>query len=372
MKKGRLLLGVLLLVAVLALGGCLLFNHEPVASFNWSPSSPYAATNVAFDASSSYDEDGSISAYSWDFGDGETASGVSPTHAFGDDGIYSVTLMVTDDDGVVSCLTKKITVLNPSPKIGALMLKDVDTCSRCHNYVCDRIRATLSNVVDPASVSISPKSVVMTTIDWGDGTTSSGVSAIHRYSLPGLYTVTGKVIDDDGAVTTKAATIRIEGLVAPVVRLTPTPSTVELGTTLTFRVDAYDPDGCNNCCNQCQPSPCPPPCHSCTTTESMAFNESEFKQLSQLSAENEPQGISIDPTCGCRSGNGIVRYHANVEDPNGNVTVFEGQKSFSVEFNQTGIWIIRGIVWDDDCNCSRSASFSHKIKVVFPECPDPC
>jgi len=77
MNKKGLLLGALVLVALLGLSGCLLFNSKPIASFVWSPSSPFAATNVDFNASSSYDDDGTISTYSWDFGDGKTGSGVS-------------------------------------------------------------------------------------------------------------------------------------------------------------------------------------------------------------------------------------------------------------------------------------------------------
>ncbi|MBU1046071.1 PKD domain-containing protein [Patescibacteria group bacterium] len=377
MKKRIVGLGMLaLLMATLALGGCFLFNREPVASFSWSPILPFAATNVSFDGSSSYDEDGSIASYSWDFGDGRTSSGVTVIHAFPDDGNYSVTLTVTDDRGAVGCETKTITVFNPAPSIGALTVKDIDTPSCCHNYICDRISATLSNVVDPASVSVSPKSVVLTTIDWGDGTISSGTSAIHRYYLPGLYTVTGKAVDDDGAVATKTATIRIEGLVPPVVRLSPSPSSVSLGATILFRLEAYDPDGWCNCCS-CAPPPCsPPPCHSCDTVQSATFDEKVFHQLSvgassDNSAENSPSGISIDPNCSYGQGNGIVRYLASVENPNGDVVVYEQQQEFSVEFDIPGTWIIKGIVWDDDCDCHRSASCRHQIYVPDPCCPDP-
>ena len=54
---------------------------------------------IHFDASESYDLDGSIVSYSWDFGDGNTATGVIVDHAYSEDGNYTVTLTVTDDDG---------------------------------------------------------------------------------------------------------------------------------------------------------------------------------------------------------------------------------------------------------------------------------
>lgn len=70
---------------------------------------------VKFNASSSYDSDGSIVLYSWDFGDGHTASGISAVHAYGDDGVYNVTLNVTDNDGAYDEVMVHIVVDTVSP-----------------------------------------------------------------------------------------------------------------------------------------------------------------------------------------------------------------------------------------------------------------
>ncbi len=67
-----------------------------------NPGGPYAggvAQILQFDGSRSSDLDGVVTSYEWDFGDGATATGVSPTHAFSAPGTYTVTLMVTDDKG---------------------------------------------------------------------------------------------------------------------------------------------------------------------------------------------------------------------------------------------------------------------------------
>jgi len=72
--------------------GC---GAPPVASFYWSASTIFAD----FNASGSYDPDGSIVSYSWDFGDGTTGSGVTVSHIYPYEGTFLVTLTVTDDSG---------------------------------------------------------------------------------------------------------------------------------------------------------------------------------------------------------------------------------------------------------------------------------
>ncbi len=51
-----------------------------------------------FDASRSYDKDGTITSYVWDFGDGESGFGLTPTHTYIKSGSYKVKLFVMDDN----------------------------------------------------------------------------------------------------------------------------------------------------------------------------------------------------------------------------------------------------------------------------------
>jgi len=71
-------------------------NKKPEAEIEYSL---LEENIVAFDGSSSSDEDGTIVSYSWDFGDGSTGSGVTVTHTYNAPGNYKVTLTATDDDG---------------------------------------------------------------------------------------------------------------------------------------------------------------------------------------------------------------------------------------------------------------------------------
>ncbi|MEL7161404.1 MAG: PKD domain-containing protein, partial [Bacteroidota bacterium] len=120
-------------------------NEAPMAAFTADPLTGDAPLTVSFDASGSTDSDGTITAYNWDFGDGETGSGVMPSHDFLAVGEYTVNLTVIDDDGVTSAeVTETITVTeapntppvvenqnfdfneNTTGLIGALVATDVD------------------------------------------------------------------------------------------------------------------------------------------------------------------------------------------------------------------------------------------------------
>ena len=71
---------------------------------------------LVLDASGSYDPDGTIVSYQWDFGDGSpVADGVTPTHIYADSGVFTVTLTETDDDGLTSTSTASVTVVDTTP-----------------------------------------------------------------------------------------------------------------------------------------------------------------------------------------------------------------------------------------------------------------
>ena len=73
-------------------------NQLPIPSFTVNQTEGTALV-MDFDATSSYDPDGSIVSYGWDFGDGASGSGASISHEFPATDTYQVTLTVTDNDG---------------------------------------------------------------------------------------------------------------------------------------------------------------------------------------------------------------------------------------------------------------------------------
>ena len=102
-------------------------NKEPVAVVDPLYLEVTVGEEIVFDGSASYDDDGKIVSYKWDFGDGITmagnstalslskaggnASDVAPSHIYFDTGKYTVTLKVTDDKGATASVQAEVNVL---------------------------------------------------------------------------------------------------------------------------------------------------------------------------------------------------------------------------------------------------------------------
>jgi PKD repeat protein len=80
-------------------------NVPPTASFTSSCSN----LTCTFDTSASRDSDGTIASYTWDFGDGTSGTGPSPSHPYATPGSYNVTLTVTDNGGATDAETQTVT-----------------------------------------------------------------------------------------------------------------------------------------------------------------------------------------------------------------------------------------------------------------------
>ena len=87
-------------------------NQPPTASFTHTPENPVINQPITFNASASYDPDGNIMNYTWNFGDSNTTTTTDPviTHFYSEAGSYEVTLTVTDNDGLTSSTNRIVMV----------------------------------------------------------------------------------------------------------------------------------------------------------------------------------------------------------------------------------------------------------------------
>jgi PKD repeat protein len=85
-------------------------NQPPIAEAN-GPYSGSVGAQISFTSAGSTDPDGTIAAYSWNFGDGTpTSSRPTPRHAYSAPGTYTATLTVTDNQGATDTDTAEVVV----------------------------------------------------------------------------------------------------------------------------------------------------------------------------------------------------------------------------------------------------------------------
>jgi PKD repeat protein len=81
-------------------------NQPPTAAFG----SSCTWLDCTFDASASADTDGTVASYAWDFGDGQTGTGQTPSHTYALAGDYTVKVTVTDDKGATAYVIHSVSV----------------------------------------------------------------------------------------------------------------------------------------------------------------------------------------------------------------------------------------------------------------------
>jgi PKD repeat protein len=198
-------------------------NTPPLASFSVEPEGGYAPLHIQLDAAESLDPDGSIRAYTWDFGDGTpTASGVQCVHDYEDEGIdegdYVLTLSVRDDRGTGSTTSRRVTVLNPAPVA-------VIEASAWYGT------SPLVVAFDASASYDSSGEIVAWAWDFGDGETATGESVSHTFTAASAraFTVTLTLTDDDGAQGRASVTVRVVSAgttnAPPVARFVSVPAT---------------------------------------------------------------------------------------------------------------------------------------------------
>lgn len=90
-------------------------GQPPVAVAGADVTAGFAPLTVNFSSQGSYDPDGTIVSYAWNFGDGTPSSNqANPSHVYSNAGNYTATLTVTDNDGATNSSSVGINVQQTS------------------------------------------------------------------------------------------------------------------------------------------------------------------------------------------------------------------------------------------------------------------
>lgn len=194
-------------------------SAQVVASFVFSPTVPGIEQDVFFDASASRPADASLA---WNFGDGRTGTGVTPTHRYTLAGTYTVVLVVTNQFGQSASTSRTITVTSTTSQVVA-------------NFTFSPTNPAVNQDVFFNASGSRPTDA---TFSWnfGDGTTGTGMTPIHRYASAATYSVTLTVTNSVGQFATTQRTVPVAGTVLTAdFTFSPTDPTISKGTnTVTF------------------------------------------------------------------------------------------------------------------------------------------
>jgi outer membrane protein assembly factor BamB len=223
---------------------------------------------VQFNGSASYQDSGTIEIYEWDFdasydsdSDGNQtndvdATGPTPTHIYGDDGIYTVTLKVTDDASKTDLDQCNVSVNNVAPTITLMMTYPDDEGSRV-TFEAEAIDPGSDDVTFSWELEYGPsvENTYYNDLVGPEPFYDPGINEIktplgnfpfqisdvktHVYGDNYDYTINLTVTDDDGGESTYTTTVTVNNLAPSIIEIN-IPSQVDEGSLTLFEVLTSD------------------------------------------------------------------------------------------------------------------------------------
>ncbi len=201
-------------------------NRPPVAQFTYYPHNPKPNENVSF-ISQSYDPDGNIVKYIWNFGDGTVINTTNNTvvyHNYTYPGYYTVTLTVFDNYNISNSTLKQVVVSGILANF---------TYEIIGNYT---VRFKDTSIVIPGKI-----------VEWnwnfGDGSTSTEQNPTHTYDKGGVYFVTLTIKSNTNLTDSKTKVV----ILSPIPKYPPVAEfTYKIINDTVVEFDAsssHDPDG---------------------------------------------------------------------------------------------------------------------------------
>jgi PKD repeat protein len=205
-------------------------NEKPVAMIE-GPSIGEIGISILFSSNGSYDPEGGVITYRWDFGDGITSIEENPTHIFADAGTYEVILTIYDEEGKKDTYNTEITILNPN--IPPIIILGIPSTGKTN----ESLQFTSDECYDPDG------EIKQYVWDFGDYVTKYIDHPLHSYRSSGIYDVSLTVTDNRGTTTREVTSITIHDNVSPIPVIIG-PNVTKIGQAVDFSANSsYDTDG---------------------------------------------------------------------------------------------------------------------------------
>jgi len=172
-------------------------NQLPIANISGGPFYGVANSGIIFNGSLSYDPDGDIISWYWEFGDGASGHGETITHTYFSSGTYTITLRVRDNEGATDETTATAVISIPNrPPLQPVI--DGPSEGNAHtNYTYTFISS------DPENDTIRY------IFDWGDNSittslffnNSTGNVTSHSWNVAGIYRIIAYAQDEHNATS---------------------------------------------------------------------------------------------------------------------------------------------------------------------------
>ena len=195
-----------------------LMDRKPTANFIWSPEPQDEGVSVSFTDTSMSSPD-TITGWSWDFNGQGFSTDQNPSFTFIDDGVHTVTLTVTDDDGSINSVFHDVLITDLGPQAEFSWLPE------------PQVEGSPVQFTDESTSY--PDIVVTWDWDFGGIGASTEQHPLFAFNNDGVYHIEVTTTDEDGSMDTVSHDVTITDL-GPIAEFSWSPDPQEEGMAVQF------------------------------------------------------------------------------------------------------------------------------------------